>query len=177
MHRFIIFGIFISLSILGFGQRHEMYSKRIHAKVFLRSGDSISGSLKPKGEYLRHIKVKQSSGKKIKIPLHKIELLELNILRYSPIEINGRLHLLEEVAYGKLKLYAYLKKSDNRSKKYFYLRREGANGLLIDHENFDAVAEKYLFSDAYVKEKIESGEWDFNDIIKAFRVYNYRQEK
>jgi hypothetical protein len=177
MHRFIISSLLICIAFLGFGQRHEMYSKRIHATVYLTTGDSISGTLKPKGEYLRFIKVKKNSGKKVKIPLNKITLLKLNILRYSPININGRLHLLEEVAYGKHKLYAYLKKSDNRSRKYFYLQREASSGLLIDEENFGAVAEKYLYSDEYIQGKIVSGEWDYNDIVKAFRVFNYRAEK
>tara|TARA_R110001592_G_scaffold237306_9_gene496332 strand:+ start:26698 stop:27162 length:465 start_codon:yes stop_codon:yes gene_type:complete len=154
-----------------------MYSKRIHATAYLTTGDSIVGTLKPKGEYLRFIKVKTSSGKKVKIPLQKITLLKLNILRYSPLDIHGRLHLLEEVAHGELQLYAYLKKSDNRSRKYFYLRREGEKGLLIDADNFQAVANKYLFKDDYIKGKIESGEWDYNDIVKAFRVYNYRSSK
>lgn len=175
MHRSITLIILLFVALVSMGQRHEMYSKRIHATVYLTSGDSVSGVLKPKGEYLRFIKIKKASGKKIKIPLKKIQLLELNILRYSPIEFNGRLHLLEEVAHGKRKLYAYLKKSDNRSKKYFYLQREDSSGLLIDAENFRSVAEEYLFTDDYVKEKIESGEWDYQDIVKAFRVYNYRQ--
>lgn len=177
MHRIVIASIFLFISISAFAQRHEMYSKRIMATVYLTSGDSVMGTLKPKGEYLRHIKVKTNSGKKRKIALKKITLLRLNILRYSPVSINGRLHLLEEVAHGKLQLYAYLKKSDNRSRKYYYLRMNDSKGFLIDADNFQRVCEKYLYNDDYIKGKIESGEWDYTDIIKAFRVFNYRQDK
>lgn len=164
------------LNLSVYGQRDAMYAKRVSAVVSLYSGDSISGTMKPKGEYLRHIKLKTSFGKKIKIKLEDIESLKLNILRYRTITINNKLHLLEEVAYGTYSLFAYIKKSDNRSKKYFYLKVDDKKSQLVVPENFLAVCEKYLYNDDYIRKKIESGEWAYDDIIKMFRVYNYRQK-
>ena len=176
MHRFfIVILAFTLFSLNALAQRDAMYAKRVSAVVSLKSGDSISGTMKPKGEYLRQIKLKTNSGK-VKVKLEDIESLKLNILRYRTISINGKLHLLEEVAYGTYSLFAYVKKSDNRSKKYFYLKVDENKSQLVLPENFLAVCEKYIFNDDYIREKIESGEWIYDDIIKVFRVYNFRQK-
>lgn len=153
-----------------------MYGKRVNAKVILNTGDSVVGVLKPKGEYSGRIKLKTRTGK-VKIDINDIEILKLNVLQYKPVKINGRQLLLEEVAYGKYSLFAYLKKSDNRSTKYFFLKVPNKSAFLVVPENFQIVCEDYLFDDDYIRQKIETGEWAYADLLKIFRVYNYRFQK
>jgi hypothetical protein len=142
------------------------------------SGDSVPGQVKLEQEYRNKIQFyPENSKKKMRLSVDNVSFMRVNYLRFKKIQVDGKLRLLEQIAHGEFNLYGFSRMVPDRGEVYYYfVEQNGVDAMPLREDNFTDFVMKNMFHDSYIREKVETRTWGYENIVNVFRKYNSRRE-
>jgi hypothetical protein len=172
--------IFISLfclfwSLSGQAQRKSPPRRDyINGYIINSYGDTLLGKIKLTQQFKGAVRIIPESDtleRVQRIGLDEIKEVHLNIMLFEKVTYKGKERLFEKVANGYYNLFAFTYLGAEIPENRYLLKLE-KEVLEITEGNFMKMAERFLFDNTELREKIFSRKAGFPQVIDLFRQYN-----
>jgi len=139
------------------------------------TGDTLEGKVKLQNDFKNKVwYITDGSKKKKYIFPEDVKYMQITSLRFKNVIVNGKDRLIEQVAFGKYNLYGYTRSIPDRGNVFYYYVELEENKELtrINQDNYQEIFRLTVFQDPYIMQRVESGQWTYDDMVQIFRVYN-----